>query len=44
MKDVNIQALFSEINDKREMHGIKQWGINQTSLEDVFVAVCGTEE
>lgn len=32
-----LTTLFKEINKEKDEHGILDWGIGQTTLEEVFV-------
>ena len=36
-KDMNLGKLFEEMKKNKVECGIKEWGINQTSLEEVFL-------
>ncbi len=36
-KDMDLSYLFQEMKKNKLECGIKEWGINQTSLEEVFL-------
>ena len=36
---MDVSAVFTAMIDERENYGITEWGITQTTLEDVFVRV-----
>jgi hypothetical protein len=36
-KEMDLGKLFSEMKQNKAKYGIKEWGVNQTSLEEVFL-------
>jgi len=42
--DVDISALFREMTENKDKHGIVEWGVSQASLEEVFIKVVETDE
>ncbi|KAI8815091.1 hypothetical protein BJ742DRAFT_659980, partial [Cladochytrium replicatum] len=39
-----IASLFETIEAGKREHGVEDWGLSQTSLEDVFLKICGEAE
>ena len=44
VKDLDLGRLFVELDQNKEKIGIKEYGIAQTSLEDVFLTIVGDNE
>lgn len=40
----NIASILESVEMYKDQFGIENWGIAQTSLEEVFLNVCGTEQ
>ena len=38
--DVRLSAVFEVMESQRERLGISDWGITETTLEEVFLAIC----
>merc|ERR1711865_952828 len=37
--DVKLSDMFSTMESKKELHGIFDWGVSNTTLEDVFLHI-----
>jgi hypothetical protein len=44
MSDCDVAQLFNLMRLHRAQHGIKEWGLNQSSLEDVFLRIVRRDE
>jgi hypothetical protein len=40
LEDFDAEGLFNQIESKKEMLKIVDWGISQCSLDDVFTKIC----
>lgn len=40
---IDLPALFSELEGRRETLGIDEYSLSQTTLEHVFVALAGSD-
>ena len=43
-KEVKLSDLFEEIEVNKSRYGIKNWGISQSSLEDIFLDIIKQDE
>jgi len=43
-KNVSISKLFMEMEEKKNEAGIEDWGISQTTLEEVFLKIVQIDE
>jgi len=43
-KEVKLSEVFAEIETKKSKFGIKNWGLSQSSLEDVFLDIIKKDE
>ncbi len=41
---LDVGQLFVQLEREKSGRGIKEWGLSQTSLEDVFVNIVGNIE
>jgi hypothetical protein len=39
IKGLDLDKLFVELEETKHRYGVKEWGISQTSLEDVFISI-----
>ena len=39
-----LATLFKEMEERSKEHGVRDWGISQTTLEDVFLGIVGEAE
>lgn len=44
MNGLEVSKVFSEMESHKEELGISDWGISQSTLEDVFMEVVGSSE
>lgn len=44
MGDCNVAQMFNAMRLYRSQYGIKEWGVNQSSLEDVFLRIVRRDE
>ena len=40
---MELSRLFKEIEENRERLGISDWGLTETTLEEVFLKICATK-
>lgn len=43
-ESVKISKIFKNMEQNKDQHGIKEWSLNQTSLEDVFLNIVRKDE
>jgi len=45
-KDIEVSSVFRSMEDRsnRSLYGIREWGLTQTSLEEVFVKIVRDDE
>lgn len=43
-KDAKLSDIFAEIETNKNRYGIKNWGISQASLEDIFIDIIKKDE
>eukprot|EP00762_Andalucia_godoyi_P004673 ANDGO_03522.mRNA.1 ABC transporter A family member 7 len=43
-KDILLSNLFAEMESRKETSGVKDWGVSNTSLEDVFLELVRDEQ
>jgi len=45
-KDIEVSSVFRSMEDRsnRAAYGIREWGLTQTSLEEVFVKIVRDDE
>jgi hypothetical protein len=43
-EEVKLATLFEELKKNKQKLGIAEWGINQTSLEEVFLKIIKEDE
>lgn len=39
VQGLNLGKLFVQLENEKNKYAIKEWGISQTSLEDVFLTI-----
>jgi hypothetical protein len=44
LKDIKVSEIFAEIESNKVQMKIKNWGLSQTSLEDVFMRIVSSDE
>eukprot|EP01046_Picozoa_sp_COSAG06_P065130 COSAG06_NODE_15862_length_1039_cov_1.134043_2_plen_77_part_00 len=44
MDNVDVAKLFNTLERQKRRYGVKEWGISQASLEEVFIKVATASE